>query len=140
MGLSAKRLEVLKDKIQMQRERLIKGMDGINEEKYLLNADDRPDTVDQAASDYERAQLLRFRNRDHFYKKKLDKALEKFEADEYGKCEECDENIKYERLFARPTAELCISCKDEAEREEAGNFIGRQSKSLGQSVEMVKAI
>jgi DnaK suppressor protein len=135
MGLSNKQLNTLKDKIQADRERVLSGFDDINAEKYHLNNDDRFDEVDQAASDYQRSQMLRFRARDVFYKKKLDKALDKFEAAEYGICEECDETIKFERLFARPTAELCISCKDEAEREEQGNYIGRQSKSLGQKSE-----
>jgi len=140
MGLSSKRLKSLKDKIQGERERILNNLDSIHGEKYILDNDDRPDSVDQATSDYERSQLLRFRNRDHFYIKKLNKALEKFESNEYGTCEECDDDIKYERLFARPTAELCISCKDEAEREEQGNYIARQSKSLGQKTELVRAI
>lgn len=136
MGLSSKQLNTLKDKIQADRERIINGFDDVSGEKYHLSNDDRLDEVDQAASEYERSQMLRFRNRDHFYKKKLDKALEKFSTSEYGVCEECDDTIKFERLFARPTAELCISCKDEAEREEQGNFIGRQSKSLGKKIEL----
>lgn len=133
MALTKKQLATLKDKIQAERERILNSFEDVKMEDLHLNNDDRFDEVDQASSDYERAQMLRFRNRDHFYKKKLDKALEKFKVDEYGICEECDETIKFERLLARPTAELCISCKDEAEREEQGNFIGRQSKSLGQS-------
>ena len=133
MALTQKQLATLKDKIQAERERILNSFDHINMEELHLNNDDRFDEVDQASSDYERSQRLRFRNRDHFYKKKLDKALKKFETDEYGICEDCDETIKFERLMARPTAELCISCKDEAEREEQGSFIGRQSKSLGQS-------
>lgn len=137
MKLSKEQLNTLKDKIQAERERIINGFDDINEEKYHLNNDDRFDEVDQATSDYTRSQMLRFRNRDHFYKKKLDKALEKFASSEYGTCEDCGVDIKYERLFARPTAELCISCKDEAEREEQGNVIGRQSKSLGKSINLV---
>ncbi len=139
MSLSVKRLKVLKDRIQGERERILNGIENLKEEEYVLNNDDRPDTIDQATSDYERSQMLRFRNRDHFYKKKLDKAVEKFACDEYGVCEECSEGIKFERLFARPTAELCITCKDEAEREEQSNYIGRQSKSLAKNVDMVRA-
>lgn len=101
----------------------------MNQEEFHLKGEDRSDEFDQASSEYERAQLLRFKKRDLFYVKKLTKALEKFDSDEYGICEECDENIKFERLLARPTAELCIACKDESEREEQGNFVARQSKS-----------
>lgn len=129
MGLTKKRLSTLEDQIQSERDRILNGFDSISGEKYILSSDDRLDEVDQATSDYERSQRIRFRNRDHFYKKKLDKALAKFTTDEYGLCEDCDEQIKYERLVARPTAELCISCKDDAEKEEQGNYIARQSKS-----------
>ncbi len=138
-GLSKKQLSTLKDQIQAERERILNGFDNINEEKYHLNNDDRFDEVDQATSDYTRSQMLRFRNRDLFYLKKLNKALEKFASDEYGICEECDANIKFERLAARPTAELCISCKDEAEREEQSSIVGRQSKSMGKNVDLVRS-
>ena len=140
MKLSKKQLATLKEKITSERERILNSFDGLREDELHLNNDDRFDEVDQASSDYERSQRLRFRNRDVFYKKKLEKALEKFDSDEYGVCEDCDSDIKFERLIARPTAELCISCKDEAEREEQGNFIARQSKSLGQKVNLVPTI
>lgn len=140
MKLSKKQLATLKEKITSERGRILSSFDGLREDELHLNNDDRFDEVDQASSDYERSQRLRFRNRDVFYKKKLEKALEKFESDEYGVCEDCDADIKFERLIARPTAELCISCKDEAEREEQGNFIARQSKSLGQKVNLVPTI
>ena len=136
-GLSKKEKSNLKDLIQAERERILNGFDDISEEKYHLSHDDRFDEVDQATSDYTRSQMLRFRNRDLFYLKKLNKSLEKINLGDYGTCEECDENIKYERLMARPTAELCISCKDEAEREEQGSMLGRQSKTLEKNIEVV---
>ncbi len=140
MALTKKQLATLKDRIQAERERILNSFEDVKKEDLHLKNDDRFDEVDQASSDYERSQMLRFRNRDHFYKKKLDKALLKFEDAEYGVCEECEADIKYERLLARPTAELCISCKDEAEREEQNNFIGRQSKSLGQNLNVASGI
>lgn len=141
MHLTRKQLSNLKEKIISEKERVLNSFDDVTEEKYHLKNDDRKDQIDQAASDYTRAQMLRFRNRDHFYLKKLSKALTKIENDdEYATCEDCGAEIKYERLYARPTAELCISCKDEAEREENGSILGRQSKSLGKSVNLVQAI
>jgi DnaK suppressor protein len=63
--------------------------------------------------------------------KKIDKALKKFDNNEFGLCDECGTWIKFERLLARPTADLCILCKEESERDESNNISGRQSKSLG---------
>ena len=140
MNLTKKELNKIKEKILSEKDRVIKSFDELTEDKYCLNNDDRFDEVDQAASDYARSQMLRFRNRNSFYLKKLNKALDKFENSEYGICEDCDEVIKFERLYARPTAELCITCKDEAEREENGSFHGRQSKSLEKNSNVVSAV
>lgn len=139
MSLKKKELSELKDKIQAERERLANSF-SVDEEKFVVKSEEQKDEVDQASAEYERSQMLRFRNRDIFYAKKLSGALEKIASGEYGECEECGEDIRFERLLARPTAELCITCKDESEREEQGNFIARQSKSLGKRVELSKSI
>ena len=137
MSLSKKQIAFLKDHIQAERERLLNSFQ-VDEEKFQLASEDRMDDVDQASAEYERSQMLRFRNRDMFYAKKLLHALEKIENGEYGECEECGEYIRFERLKARPTAELCIACKDEAEREESSNFQAKQSKSLGKQVNIAR--
>jgi len=56
---------------------------------------------------------------------------QRIDEGKYGLCEECDEPISYERLLARPTAELCIACKEEAELTEKGNV--KKSSSMGQT-------
>lgn len=130
MKLKKKELSLIKKKIISERDRVLDSLKKTDKEEFHMKCEDRRDEVDQATSEYERSQMLRFKKRDAFYVKKLNKALEKFETNEFGCCEECDEVIKFERLIARPTAELCISCKDESEREEQSNFMARQSKSV----------
>lgn len=139
MPLTKKQKNEIKDFLLAEQERL-RTVFAIDEERYQLKTDDRKDEVDQASADYERSQQLRFRNRDLFYAKKINKSLEKMAEDEYGICDECGCDIKFERLKARPTAEMCISCKDESEREESANFIARQSKSLGKKIDLVKTL
>lgn len=139
MPLKKKQLETLKDKILSEKERVLNSFNA-ESENLSVHEEDRSDEIDQANADYERAQMLRFRNRDIFYVKKLSKTLEKMDDDDFGTCEDCGEDIKFERLMARPTAELCISCKDEAEREENSSFVGRQSKSLGQKIDLVTSL
>ncbi|HET7483553.1 MAG TPA: TraR/DksA C4-type zinc finger protein [Actinomycetota bacterium] len=41
-------------------------------------------------------------------------ALAKIADGTYGKCERCGEDIPFERLEARPTAALCVSCAQAA--------------------------
>lgn len=45
----------------------------------------------------------------------INKALKQIENDDYGKCEECEEDIKFKRLEAFPGVTLCISCAEQAE-------------------------
>lgn len=139
MSLTKKQFKDLKDKVQVERERLLNSF-SLDEGRFSISSDDRKDEIDQATADYERSQMLRFRNRDVFYAKKLNAALAKMNKGEYGECEDCGEDIRFERLIARPTADLCITCKDDAEREELGNFIGRQSKSLEKKIDLVTSL
>jgi len=47
----------------------------------------------------------------------IEKALQLIEEGDYGKCEECGEQINTERLRALPFATTCIECKREQERK-----------------------
>jgi len=133
-SLTKKQLETLKNKLIEEKESLV-----FNEAKAagldlaLINSGD---DVEQSISDYNNSHQLRFRNREVFYAKKIEKALKKFETNEYGLCNECGCWIRFERLLARPTAEMCIICKEESERDESTSFVGRQSKSLGRVVDL----
>ncbi len=132
--LTIRQLKTLKEKILAEKERILNSH-AVSDEKFLIAKEDQSDDVDLANSDYENSHMLRMRNRGIFYLKKLDKALEKFDTEEYGYCEECGAEIKYERLLARPTAELCIACKEESEMEEMRSLQGRQSKSYTEVVD-----
>lgn len=131
--LTKKQLETLKNKLLEEKQSLV--FDN-NDAELDLSLTAGGDDVEQSITDYNNSHQLRFRNREVFYAKKIDKALKKFDVNEYGLCSECGCWIKYERLLARPTAEMCIVCKEESERDESSSFIGRQSKSLGKVVDL----
>lgn len=134
-ALTKKQLDTLRNKLLEEKESLV-FTDRESANEISLSLLDGGDDVEQSITDYNNSHQLRFRNREVFYAKKIDKALKKFETNEYGLCSECDSWIKYERLLARPTAEMCILCKEESERDESNSFIGRQSKSLGKVVDL----
>lgn len=99
------------------------------------NKDDLMDEVDLALNDIEQGMKSRMGNRESLYFKKIEEALLRIKEGTYGLCLGCGENIGVKRLEARPTAELCISCKETAERAENLNAEGRRHKSLGDSVD-----
>ena len=132
--LTKKQLETLKNLLLDEKKSLV--FAETNGAEFDLALVSGGDDVEQSISDYNNSHQLRFRNREVFYAKKIDKALKKFDVNEYGLCSECGCWIKFERLLARPTAEMCIICKEESERDESSSFIGRQSKSLGKVVDL----
>ncbi len=107
--------------------------DKILREDFSVNADDRFDEIDQATTDVEQSMRMRLCNRETLYLKKVEEALRRIEDGTFGACESCEEDIGLKRLEARPTATLCVSCKEEQERREVHTAAGLAHKSMGET-------
>jgi len=116
---------------EMQRDALLLNNRSIICEEFKVCPDDRYDEVDQATTDIEQSMRMRLKNREALYMKKIDEALRRIDEGTFGQCEECDEDIEVKRLEARPTATLCVFCKEEQEKQEILTAAGREYKSLG---------
>jgi len=101
---------------------------------FNINKDEMLDEVDQALADIEQGMKMRLGNRESLYFKKIEEALLRIKEGTYGLCTECGNHIGLKRLEVRPTAELCIECKEAAEKAETLNAEGRRHKSLGDLV------
>lgn len=77
-----------------------------------------PDPADRATQEEEFALELRTRDRERKLLKRIDATIEKIDSGDYGFCDTCGIEIGLRRLEARPTAELCIDCKELAEIKE----------------------
>lgn len=77
------------------------------------------DEMDQISNALESDFILKLHNRNKFLRKKIFYALKKVEDGTYGSCEDCNQKIGMGRLLARPTATLCIQCKEGQEKEES---------------------
>jgi DnaK suppressor protein len=66
------------------------------------------------------AQQKAERERHQLQLSKVVVALQKFATQDYGYCQQCDEDIGYPRLKARPEASLCIRCQSANESLSAG--------------------
>ena len=119
MALTKAQLEKFKATLLEKRMRLLKEAQRTLNSEMVIEPDERMDEVDQASSEYMQAFSFRLRGRERFLMDKIEHALRKIEAGEYGICEECEEAITLKRLQARPEAQLCIQCKEAQEREEA---------------------
>ncbi|MCP4041981.1 MAG: RNA polymerase-binding protein DksA [Gammaproteobacteria bacterium] len=70
-----------------------------------------PDPNDRASQESEFALELRTRDRERKLIRKIDKTLANMDSGEYGHCDTCGVAIGVKRMEARPTATMCIDCK-----------------------------
>ena len=131
--LKKKELASLTDILLAQKENILNKMEAAN--GYELDRNELFDPVDEAAINTQAEQEARFRSREGFLVRKINKALIEIEKGEYGLCKECDAEIPFERLKARPVAEMCITCKEDSEQTEKSKLYKKVSKSLGKTAQ-----
>ncbi len=116
--MEASQLEKFRKRLEAQREELLdKILDSINHD-FELPQEDMADEVDLANVLADQNFTARLRGRERRLIEKIDHAIQRIEANEFGRCVSCEENISLERLRARPVTTMCIDCKEEQEREE----------------------
>ena len=77
------------------------------------------DIYDQASSERDRELELLLGDRDREKLHNIDEALLRIAEEEYGICEECDEEIPIGRLKAMPFTRHCVKCKSDLEKLQA---------------------
>jgi DnaK suppressor protein len=111
-------LKRFKQLLTEKRDEIVKKAKQTLEEDMTLDANDLPDEMDLASSEYLQSFTFRLRGREKVFLDKIEKALRKIEDGSFGVCEECSEEISVKRLEARPETTLCIRCKEDQERME----------------------
>lgn len=105
--------------------------------EFNISTDDMSDEVDLTSAELQNSMQMRLRSREALLLKKIDEALGKIHAGTFGECESCGDDIGQKRLEARPTASLCIQCKEEEERREHMHIDGHRHKSLGTKLRLL---
>jgi DnaK suppressor protein len=111
-------LKKFKTLLEEKRDEILRKARQTLDEDMTLDADDLPDEMDLASSEYLQSFTFRLRGREKSFLDKINKALVKIEDGSFGTCEECAEEISLKRLEARPETNLCIRCKEDQERAE----------------------
>ena len=77
------------------------------------------DIYDQASSERDRELGLLLGDREREKVHAIDEALLRIDENEYGICEECEEEIPLGRLKAMPFTRHCVKCKSDLEKIQA---------------------
>ena len=102
-----------------------------------ISSDEMSDEVDLTSCEMQNSMEIRLRNREALLLKKIEEALAKIHTGSYGDCDSCGDPIELKRLEARPTASLCIECKEDEERREHAHIDGRKHKSVGTKLRLM---
>lgn len=78
----------------------------------------KPDIADRASAETDHALELRARDRERKLITKINAAIVRIDAGEYGYCEETGDPIAVARLLARPIATLSLEAQERHERLE----------------------
>ena len=76
------------------------------------------DILDRASQSSEREFSHHLCSREKLHMRRIERSLQDIEDGVYGLCDQCEEEIAYKRLKARPTARYCIGCKTQLEKME----------------------
>jgi DnaK suppressor protein len=117
-GLKKKDLKRFRDVLLARKREILRNAQRTLSEDMTLEADDLPDEMDLASSEYLQSFQFRLRGREKTFLSKIDHALERIEGGTFGLCEQCGDPISIKRLEARLETTLCIRCKEDQERME----------------------
>ena len=117
-ALTKKELKKFQELLEEKRKIVLERARQQLSEGMVLDANDLPDEMDLASSEYLQSFTFRLRGREKSFLDKITKALAKIDDGTFGTCEECGEDISIKRLEARPETTLCIRCKEDQERME----------------------
>ncbi len=115
--MNAKQVEYFRRKLLAWREGI---MQESRETLQQLQEDSlkEPDIADRASSETEWSVELRTRDRQRKLIAKIDSALARIDAGEYGYCEVSGDQISLKRLDARPIATMTIEAQERHEKME----------------------
>lgn len=123
---------ILKFKIMFKRQEaeILKAQTVLSEDQ-TVQTDELFDETDLTSVERDMNMQSRLKTRQALFLKKIKAALKRIEDGSFGVCDDCGEDIEVLRLQARPTTELCVSCKEEQEKAEWEFIDGHRRKSLG---------
>jgi DnaK suppressor protein len=117
--------EKLREALVAEKARLLRNaQDGL---AFSMNRDVSAigrDSIDESMAEEMFSTELRLRDREKWLLGKINSALDRLEKGSINQCEDCDEEIGFKRLMARPVTTQCIACKEEREREERAEASG----------------
>lgn len=106
-------LEEIKEKLIAERESLIMKLRGND---LTVDDSETPDPVDLAVKNYSKNVMMAVSENDSRQLVLINEALERINDDEFGLCQNCEQEINALRIGAVPWARFCLNCQELQEK------------------------
>jgi DnaK suppressor protein len=116
-SMTRKELDVYKKKLLARRNEIVIKLGTLGKDSRDVETDIAQDTADKAESSYTKEFLLSLSDAERDQLFRIDAALKRIEAKDFGACQMCQREISKKRLNALPWTPLCIDCQEKAEAE-----------------------
>jgi len=132
--MAAKKFEPLRAKLIEERERIENLMSIEAERRSSLTAGADQEHYgnhpgDEGSETFEKEKSLAMQANLQVILDEIDHALHKFDRGTYGRCDECSNEIPFERLEIRPQATLCVECKSKVEHSQLVSHLSEHMRS-----------
>lgn len=109
MALTKEQLDVLETALISEKAKIEAELDGLKEKlDFGSDVDHGDEETDETE---EMANYLGIKNELDNRLQKIDRALDKIQRGEYGKCEKCEAQIEKDVLDKEPESLWCVGCK-----------------------------
>lgn len=102
-------LKQIKESLVAEREVISRKLNGSD---LSIDDSETPDPVDLAVSNYSKNVQLSLSENESRQLELVNEAIERIDDDEYGICQNCEEEINPKRLAAVPWARYCLDCQE----------------------------
>lgn len=111
--MSKSSLKDTKEKLLTERDLLIQKLKGSD---LSIDDSETPDPVDLAVRNYSKNVQLAVSENESRQLTLIDQAIMRIDDEEYGLCQNCDNDINPKRLAAIPWARYCLNCQELLEK------------------------
>jgi DnaK suppressor protein len=115
-GLTPAQMKELKQILDDKQDELRRSILARRDRDSAVDPSEIIEELEQASTGQEQDVQLRILDKEVKLLREVERALKKFESEEYGLCEGTMEPIGYARLKARPWARYSVTHKEELER------------------------
>jgi DnaK suppressor protein len=102
-------LKEIKENLVAEREVISRKLNGSD---LSIDDSETPDPVDLAVSNYSKNVQLALSENESRQLDLVNEAIERIDDEEYGVCQNCEEEISPKRLAAVPWARYCLDCQE----------------------------